>query len=175
MFMSLKELTSQKHRTAEQTHFMQALIKKQLPTEVWADFIYQKWLIYKMLEGLGAAYCGLNSVPEIFRTVALFDDYRELTNNKHGKFCDAALEYHKYLSGLPKNPEAIMAHVYVWHMGDLFGGQMIKELVPGRNTHLDFQNKDKIISLIRENISDSMASEANLAFDYAIKIMDELF
>lgn len=172
--MSLKELTSQKHREAEQCRFMQALIAKQLPPEVWTDFIFQKWMIYKTLEGLGGAYCGLNQVPEIYRTILLFDDYRELSNNKIGKFVPSAVDYHNYLVGLGKYPDRIMAHIYVWHMGDLFGGQMIKKLAWGANRHLNFENKDQIISFIRQKINDDMADEANLAFDYAIKIMDEL-
>ena len=173
--MSLKELTAHKHREAEQSRFMKALIEKQLPAEVWTEFLFQKWMIYKTLEGLGGAYCGLNQVPEIYRTIKLFDDYRELTQTTAGKFCQSAIEYHHYLTALDKQSDKIMAHIYVWHMGDLFGGQMIKTLVQGSNNHLTFENRDKIIGFIRQHINDSMADEANLAFDYAIKIMNDLF
>lgn len=173
--MSLRELTSQKHREAEQCRFMQTLIAGQLPQEVWAAFIFQKWMIYKTLEGLGGAYCGINQIPEIYRTILLFDDYRELSDNQLGKFVPTAIDYHNYLVGVSNYPDKIMAHIYVWHMGDLFGGQMIKKLVKGSNRHLNFENKDSIISFIRQKINDDMAGEANLAFDYAIGIMNDLF
>lgn len=173
--MSLKELTSKKHQEAEQCKFMQALMSHKLSTEVWADFIFQKWLVYKTLEGLGGAYCGLNQVPDIYRTVRIFDDYRELSNNKLGRFVQSAIEYHNYLIGLGNQTNKIMSHIYVWHMGDLYGGQMIKRLAPGKNLHLDFDNKDQVIHFIRTNLSDDMAHEANLAFDYAIRIMNDLF
>jgi heme oxygenase len=66
-----------------------------------------------------------------------------------------------------------MAHLYVWHMGDLYGGQMIKRLIPGSHLALDFENKDQLISAFRSKLDDSMADEANSAFDWAIKLLQE--
>lgn len=171
--MSLKELTSEKHRAAEQTAFMQALVKKQLPNQVWKNFIYQKWLIYKLIEGSGGAYCGLNNCPDLYRTFLLFKDMQELSGDS-SNICPSTREYYNYLLQL-KQPEKIWAHIYVWHMGDLYGGQMIKTLTPGSNFSLDFDNKQEDIAFIRKHLSDDMAHEANLAFDFAIKIMNDLF
>jgi heme oxygenase len=39
------------------------------------------------------------------------------------------------------NPEKIAAHIYVRHMGDLSGGQMIKRKTPSRNYYYDFNFK----------------------------------
>lgn len=172
--MSLKELTLDKHRAAEQTAFMQALIKKQLPIQVWKNFIYQKWLIYKLIEGLGGAHCGLNQCPDLYRTFLLYVDMQELPSELPNKISSSTQQYYDYLLKL-NNPEKIWAHIYVWHMGDLYGGQMIKNLTPGRNLSLDFQNKEEVIAFIRMHLSDDMALEANLAFDFAINIMNELF
>jgi len=173
--MSLKELTFEKHRAAEQTRFMQALIKKELPAEVWTNFIYQKWIIYKLIEGLGGAYCGLNKVPGIFRTFLLYRDLKELALEDKFELAASTNSYYHYLLKLSNQPERIWPHIYVWHMGDLYGGQMIKRLVPGSNSALEFVNKDDITLFIRNNCTTDMADEANLAFDYAIQIMNELF
>ena len=113
--MSLKELTFDKHRAAEGTRFMQELIAKRLPTEVWTKFVYQKVLIYKTLEGLGGAYCGLNSIHQLYRAVKLFDDFKELSNNQPYEFTESAIQYHWYITSL-KDPAKIMAHIYVWHI-----------------------------------------------------------
>lgn len=173
--MSLKELTSHQHRTAEQTRFMQAVIQKQLPTEVWTDFIFQKTLIYKGLEGLAGAYCGCNQVPDLYRAFLLYQDFKELCQSQKYDFKKSTLEYYDYIQSLTGQSDRIMAHVYVWHMGDLFGGQMIRRLTPGSNLALQFENKDSLIAFIRSRCNDDMAAEANLAFEYAIKIMNELF
>jgi heme oxygenase len=56
-------------------------------------------------------------------------------------------------------------------MGDMFGGQMIKKIVPGSHRNLEFQNADALKIAIRAKLDDSMADEANLAFDWAIRMM----
>ena len=173
--MSLKELTSEQHRAAEQTRFMQALIKKELPPEVWTNFIYQKWIIYKLIEGLGGAYCGLNKVLGIFRAFLLYRDFKELAPIGKFEMAPSTDAYYRYLLNLGNQPEKIWAHIYVWHMGDLYGGQMIKRLVPGSSSALEFENKDELILFIRNHCTTDMADEAKLAFEYAIKIMNDLF
>jgi heme oxygenase len=173
--MGLKELTLHKHREAESTHFMQELIAGHLPAEVWTDFVYQKTLFYKTLEGLAGAYCECNQVPDLYRAFLLYLDFCELANNKVYCHRTVTVDYHNYLLRLSNQPDKIMAHVYVWHMGDLFGGQMIKKLTPGSNLSLDFVNKESLIQFIRVRCKDEMAQEAITAFDYAIKIMNELF
>ena len=57
-------------------------------------------------------------------------------------------------------------------MGDLFGGQMIKKIldyVPHRN--LEFKDVDGLKTAIRTKLTDDLGDEANVAFDWAIKIM----
>ena len=66
-----------------------------------------------------------------------------------------------------------MAHMYTWHMGDLHGGQLIKKMVDGTNTALDFDNEDSLKQAIRNKLNDSMADEANIAFTWAIKILNQ--
>lgn len=173
--MSLKELTNHKHREAEATAFMQELIAGRVYPEVWTDFVYQKWVFYKTIESLAATHCGANALPEFFRTIHLFDDYRELAGNQQYTIRTSTIDYHNYLLSLSHHKDKIMAHVYVWHMGDLFGGQMIRKLVPGTNRHLIFSDRDQIIHFIRQQTNDSMAQEAIVAFDFAIRIMKEIF
>ena len=67
-----------------------------------------------------------------------------------------------------------MAHIYVRHMGDLAGGQMIAKRVPGSGKFYQFENPDKLKELIRERIDDSLADEANVCFDFAIKTFQQL-
>jgi hypothetical protein len=43
---------------------------------------------------------------------------------------EATNEYLKHLAEIKDDPKKLMAHIYVRHMGDLFGGQMIAKKVP---------------------------------------------
>ena len=171
--MSLKELTADKHKEAETTNFMKAVFARKLPEDLWADFTYQKSIIYSAIESVSIA-CGIlkNFPQDIYKTHSLYTDYRGMTGGevKHN-YRTPTLEYYKYLLDLFPDSEKITAHLYTWHMGDLYGGQMIKKIVPGPHSALEFKDSEKLKSLIREKLTDAMASEANIAFDWAIKIM----
>ena len=172
--MSLKELTQEQHRLAEQTPFMKAVFAGNLPVEVWADYTHNKSLWYNAIETMAKSRGLLDDLPDLERTHKLYLDYKEMTNgeSKH-QYRPAAIEYYKYILSL-NNPDQIMAHLYTWHMGDLYGGQMIKRVlstVPHRN--LEFKDADTLKTTIRAKLNDGMADEANQAFAWAIKIMNE--
>lgn len=170
--MALKELTAEKHKEAESTPFMKAVFKKTLPSSLWADWTYQKWLFYHTIEG-AAGSCGLlEDLPDIRRAFYLYCDYQEMTGgNMEHKHRQSAIDYHNYILSIAKDSDKVMAHLYVWHMGDMFGGQMIKKIVPGPHRNLEFQNTPTLMTNIRAKLNDSMADEANCAFDWAIKMM----
>jgi heme oxygenase len=58
-------------------------------------------------------------------------------------------------------------------MGDMFGGQMIKKLIDAPHRHLEFDNARELMTNMRGMLSDDMADEANVAFDWAIRILSE--
>ena len=75
------------------------------------------------------------------------------------------------------DPNRLMAHVYVRHMGDLSGGQMIARSVYQAMVEMykfgdvDINDyKDKI----RAKCNDNMADEAKVCFDFATELFKEL-
>jgi len=82
------------------------------------------------------------------------------------------VDYYNYIISISKDPDKIMAHLYTWHMGDMFGGQMIKKIVSGSHRNLEFQDAVALKTAIRAKLNDSMADEANIAFEWAIKLME---
>jgi heme oxygenase len=170
--MSLKELTWESHQKAEDTPFMKAVFAKTMPEDLWIDWTYQKWLFYGAIEGAAGANQLLGDLPDLRRAFYLFTDYQEMnTENKKYEFRPVVIDYYNYLISIAKDPNKIMAHLYTWHMGDMFGGQMIKKIVPGSHRNLEFQNADALKIAIRAKLDDSMADEANIAFDWAIRMM----
>jgi heme oxygenase len=170
--MSLKDLTSAKHAEAESTPFMKAVFAKTLPFDLWVDWTYQKWLFYGAIEGAAGANRLLGDLPDLRRAFYLFMDYNEMnTERKKHDFRPIAIDYYKYLISIANDPNKIMAHLYTWHMGDMFGGQMIKKIVPGAHRNLEFEDTRTLITNIRAKLDDSMGDEANVAFDWAIRMM----
>ena len=72
------------------------------------------------------------------------------------------------------DPTKIMAHVYVRHMGDLYGGKMIQKLVPGSGNAYKFEDPRQCIAGINSKISVDLAEEALKGFDYCIDLFNEL-
>ena len=171
--MSLKELTANKHQQAEDTLFMKAVFAKTLPFDLWVDFTYQKQLWYKEIEFAARKAGLLNALPGFERAGLIMDDYQAM-NKPLGSFNtykEVTKEYAMYIRSLD-DPKRIMAHLYTWHMGDLHGGQMIKKIVEAPHTHLEFENRADLIKNMRTMLSDDMGDEANIAFEWAIKIME---
>ena len=170
--MSLKDLTSAKHAEAESTPFMKAVFAKTLPFDLWVDWTYQKWLFYGAIEGAAGANQLLGDLPDLRRAFYLAMDYNEMNgSNPRHEFRPIVVDYYNYLLSISKDPNKIMAHLYTWHMGDMFGGQMIKKIVPGAHRNLEFEDARTLMTNIRAKLDDSMGEEANVAFDWAIRMM----
>jgi len=170
--MSLKELTAEKHQQAESTSFMMAVFARTLPFNLWVDWTYQKWLFYGAIEGAAGANGLLNDLPDIRRAFYLFSDFQEMNNeNLKYHFRPVVIDYYQYISSISNQPSKVMAHLYTWHMGDMFGGQMIRKIVPGSHRNLEFADAKTLITNIRQKIHDGLAEEANIAFDWAITMM----
>ena len=167
--MSLKELTAEKHDLAESTAFMKAVFNGTMNMDAWADFTYQKFILYELIETKADHYGLFEGIEGVKRAPQLEQDALAMNPNRP-KIPHAVSSYYDYLARLAE-PKKLMAHIYVWHMGDLFGGQMIKKAVDAPHTALDFEDVATLKEGIRAKLDDSMAEEANLAFDWAIKIL----
>lgn len=176
--MSLKELTKQAHADAEQTGFAKLLLSGDITEKQYAQYLLQMLEVYMALEYCAVEQGLLDGLPDIGRTPKIARDFEELGfNPRELKVLDSTKKYIKYLIDLSNDPERknqIMAHLYVRHMGDLYGGQVIKKKVPGSGAFYEFKNRKNLIDKIREKLSDDLGDEANVAFEHAINIMKEL-
>lgn len=172
--MSLKELTKDNHALAETTPFMKAVFAGTMTNDMWTDFTYQKQLFYKEIERAARQAGLLDLLPGIERAELMMEDYREMIGStpKYNTYKAVTKDYVIYLQKL-NDPTKIMAHLYTWHMGDMFGGQMIKKVIVAPHRHLDFDNATELKTTIRSMLTDEMADEANIAFEWAIKILNE--
>jgi heme oxygenase len=172
--MSLKELTADKHDEAEKSSFMKAVFAGNLPIETWTDWTFQRILFYHEIE-IAAEQLGLlEDLPGIKRSEKLFYDYMALTGqNREHSYSPLTAQYADYIKSIDNDPNKILAHLYVWHMGDMFGGQMIKNIIKApQHSALEFDDAPALKTNLRAKLDDSMGEEANIAFDWAIKLLN---
>ena len=135
---------------------------------------YQKTLFYHALEGIAGSRLLLSDLPDIRRGFKLWQDYRQMLGAAPltHTYKPSVLSYHSYLQSLVKTDD-VMAHLYTWHMGDLYGGQMLKKIIIAPHSSLDFADPITLMTNMRKKLDDRMGQEANRAFDWAIRIMRE--
>jgi len=172
--MNLKEATAEKHREAESLPFIKSIFESRVDKDQYADYLFQLGLIYYFLEeGLGEKFNLFESMENLKRHKFIIEDFNELSDKTLNYIAkESTLDYFKYLSTIDNINQA-MAHIYVRHMGDLFGGQQLAKCVPGSAKMYKFENIRDLMTTLRSKISDDMANEANIAFDYNIKMLKE--
>jgi len=176
---NLKELTWEHHKNAERQAFVKEMFAKepQISHERYATYLYNQFPAYDVLEALAMMHGLFDDIQEVRRAPKIMQDFEELWNKD--KEVPAPLpvvdEYLKYLQSIAKDKNKLMAHVYVRHMGDLSGGQMIAKRVPGEGRMYQFDgDTDEIKNRIRTKLDDSMADEAKVCFDFATKLFQQL-
>ena len=177
---NLKELTWEHHKNAERQAFVQEMFAKtpQISRERYACYLFNQHPQYNMLEMLAMMNGLFDGMPELRRAPEIHKDYQELwgeANANQPPLMPVVKEYMDYLMTISQDANKLMAHVYVRHMGDLSGGQMIAKRVPGEGCMYKFnKGHDELKELVRAKLDDSMADEAKVCFDFATKMFVQL-
>ena len=176
--MSLKELTHEQHRKAETRPFVKVLFSGSVNPKLYATYLKNQHPMYEILEVCAMPHGLFAGLPEIRRAPAILADYIELwgsDNPDSPKIVPVVDEYIKYILSIKHDPKKLMAHIYVRHMGDLSGGQMIAKRVPGSGKYYQFgDNPEAIKEAIRAKLDDSLADEAKVCFEYATKFFEQM-
>lgn len=170
----LKELTYEIHKKAERSAYAGKLLKGLPPTEYY-KYLVNQYELYLVLEYYAENI--IEKFPEIKRADRILQDIQELENEYGLKrsqdlLCDVVQDYRTHVSKLDEN--GLLAHIYVRHFGDMYGGQAIKKTNSGSGKMYEFENVDKIKTEIRPLLNDSMIDEANECFNFAIRLFEEL-
>lgn len=174
---NLKELTKEQHQNAERQEFVRRMFKGELSTAEYATYLWNQHHIYNILEQMCIINGLMTDIPEIRRAPAIYEDFLELwpDNDVEPMMAPVTQEYMDYVMSINSDPHKLLAHLYVRHMGDLSGGQMIAKRVPGSGKYYKFEgDTDELKNKIRSKIDDSMADEAKKCFDFATRLFQEL-
>jgi|AntAceMinimDraft_11_1070367.scaffolds.fasta_scaffold10593_4 heme oxygenase len=173
----LKDLTWENHQKAERTEHARKLLKGMTPVE-YHRYIYNQYVQYAALESVAGNKGVLTGIEDICRAAAIRNDIEELETTYNIQrnidlLCPTASSYIAYVMDLDETHD-ILAHLYVRHFGDMYGGQMIRKRNPGSGTMYDFENVEQLKVTVRSMLTDEMADEANICFEFAMKLFEEL-
>jgi len=168
--LMLRDHIKENHDLAEKHPFVKLLFSGGVSTHIYADYLLNQYLMYLKLETLLDHYGLLQGVENVKRSELMLKDFHELKSN--ARVYNVTHRYVEYLDTVSK--ENLMAHMYVRHFGDLFGGQLMKKVVPGSGKMYEFENRSELIKTLRERLDDTLAKEANQVMLWAIELFQEL-
>lgn len=172
----LKDATWDKHREIEKLPLIQVMFDGKFNEVMYADYLYELKHIYKKIEDLSDKHNITDGMPDLNRYDAICKDIAELNITFDRDLMQSTVEYLEHLDHLSNtNPKLLMAHVYVRHMGDLFGGKLMAKVVPGSGFMYQFADRAGLIKAFKEKLTVDLADEANNGFDHFMKIFTELW
>lgn len=170
---NLKELTMEHHKNAERQDFVKELFGG-ISKQRYCDFLHNQHPQYNVLE----QFARLHNLTDVIIAPKIHQDIIELEEELEDyapTMYPVVKEYLDHLLSIKDDPKKLMAHIYVRHMGDLSGGQMIAKRTPGSGHMYQFdEDVDVIKNKIREKLDDSMAEEARICFDFATQLFQEM-
>ena len=167
---TLKESIKEFHDEAESHRFAKYLVSGQISKKAYADYLFNQYHIYKALEEQADSIGILADISSIKRADLILQDYNEL--GIKGKKHPTTERYETYVKKVPV--QELIAHIYVRHFGDMFGGAIIKTKVPGSGKMYEFENKKELIEHVRAKLDISLSGEAALVFMAATNLFEEL-
>jgi heme oxygenase len=175
---NLRQLTLDNHKRAERSNFIRRLLKREMTPYQYYVYLSNQLLCYYTLEAAATSRGLFDGLESIKRSTKISKDLSELEREYGFEtviHLKSVKKYMDHIGMISTDQDRLMAHIYVRHMGDLSGGQMIKKLVPGSGLHYQFdEDVDVLKDKIREKLHDGMATEANICFDMIHDFFEEL-
>jgi heme oxygenase (biliverdin-producing, ferredoxin) len=172
----LREHTNTKHREAEDTPFVQYMLHGNITVPHYAQYLQQMQAVYKTIEHFAEKAGLLTDFPDIQRSQYMLEDLAELGYDQSVALLPSIQRWCDHIEQLYNSDqqELIMAHVYVRHMGDMYGGKAIAKRVPGSGRAYGFEDRPALIKAFDTKLHMGLVNEALLAFDLAIDFFHEL-
>jgi heme oxygenase (biliverdin-producing, ferredoxin) len=176
---TLKDLTKESHTRAEKCLFVKKLLKKQLTPYQYYVYLSNQASMYWFLESYATEQGIFDDIEEMKRSEHILDDLKNMEQEygfKHPLHTKTTERYLSYIRSISADKQKLLAHVYVRHLGDLSGGQIIKRFVPVAYTkHYDFDgDTEEIKARFKERTSLELVPEANKCFDFMIDFFHDL-
>lgn len=164
----LKIATATKHRMAEKMPFNQRMINGMLTPAEYLLYLIQQEAIFTQLEKHPLPHYDLPRALRIRKDVEelLLQGYKLPTVLK------ATQSYIEHLDSLDHQQR--LAHVYLNYLAVMFGGHMLKQVVPSSGKFYEFEDMHGALLAVRAIQKDEWAEDVNKGFDFHIHIFKEL-
>jgi heme oxygenase len=176
---TLKELTWENHKRVEKCLFVKKLLKKELTPYQYYVYLSNQCSMYWFLE-LSATKLGIfDGIKEIIRSAKMLEDLKNIEKEfgfSHPIHTTTTERYRDYIKNISTDKDKLLSHVYVRHLGDLSGGQIIKRFIPvSHTTHYDFDGDvEDLKTRFKEKLRLEHANEANICFDFMFDFFKDL-
>ena len=179
----IKELTKEIHQNAERQEFVKTLMSGTIRPELYAIYLYNQLQCYSVLEKYGMHNDLFRQTPGLQRAENIHRDYKKLWPDLSSppQITSSTKKYIEHIETIKDDPEKLYGHIYVRHLGDLSGGQMISKKVPVKR-YYDFEGKGQewkriVKEIINEYLNTyqiNVLSEAKICFASATSLFKEM-
>ncbi len=182
----ITELTWEYHKNAERQAFVSQLLSGTIDEKLYATYLYNQLKCYSKLEQYALESSLFLDTRNLPRAEHIFYDYRALWGDigTPPVETESTKAYVKHLDTIRGENEKLYAHIYVRHLGDLSGGQMIKKKTPGPNRYYIFKHNEakEYKRIVKERIESylnvyeiNVLPEAIFCFESATKLFKEMY
>ena len=169
-------MTAEVHAEAESQPFIKSIFAGNVDKDKYTDYVYQLFHVYGLMEILASKHGIFDGIENLKRANAAQRDWTELCEGITTTIFnikESTLKYMQYLDSIKDDPKKLLAHVYVRHMGDMFGGQQLAKLTPGNGHMYKFEDIPSLVKAVRSKLDISLADEAIIAFKHNIEMVKE--
>jgi heme oxygenase len=173
----LREACHDKHKEVEALPLIQHLMHGAVTTGQYVIYLAEMQAIYTHLETLVQQKGLFENLDELPRAKRILDDLNELTPGYQATLTNSTCSYLNYLTELhdSDNWDKLFAHVYVRHLGDMYGGKILSRRFPGAGRWYEFADRADLVKRFNARLTMDLADEAINAFDHFGKIFHELW
>jgi heme oxygenase len=178
----IKDLTMEHHKNAERQAFVGILMSGKIPESLYATYLYNQLQCYSVLEKYGMHNGLFRDTPNLLRAEHIHYDFKSFGIDTP-IITKSTKEYVDHIESIQDEAMKLYAHIYVRHLGDISGGQMIMKKTPGPNRYYKFKHKEvgDYKRIVRETINaylnvyeHSVVPEAMFCFESATKLFAEM-
>lgn len=169
--MSLREAIKLQHDAAEAHPLTALLLSGDVDKNIYADLLYNQTLIYQAIENRLNAEFDYFWLADVKRQDAMRQDLSELEAVNLTLF-QSTLDAIARITSI--DSRSLHAHLYVNHLADMYGGQILKRSLPGSCKRYEFEDRAACIERVRSVLDDDLSDEAVVAFSHALKLLDDV-
>ena len=172
--MSLRESISEAHDRAEAHPLTAEIMQGVLATEAYIDMLANCSAVYAAVEDAAAKRGLLEGLDDLPRADKIDFDLLELiaATGYAPHIFQCSADHVEHINSL--DDTGVLANMYVLHMGDMYGGQVLKSKLPGPNTRFEFEDRGALVTALRSKLHDGLADEANDAFSRVLDLFDAI-